>query len=174
MVILAGTNVLNDLSGELYYVQKIVQHEHFDTKAKYVMKNDISLIQIDEEFEFYNLKSIQISTEYISSRREAILSGWGISKPPGRVPDKMEYLIVYTISNTECQVLNPDVEISNQELCTYISRRENGCVADSGSPLISNGKLIGILSWGKFCSNSGPDVFTRITDFTDWIIKNMS
>lgn len=44
---------------------------------------------------------------------------------------------------------------------------------DSGSPLVYNNTLIGIFSWTKPCAIGFPDVFTRISHFTDFIIQAM-
>jgi len=44
---------------------------------------------------------------------------------------------------------------------------------DSGSPLVYNNTLIGIFSWAKSCAIGFPDVFTRISCFTDFITQAM-
>ncbi|KAL6448591.1 hypothetical protein ACFW04_000458 [Cataglyphis niger] len=44
---------------------------------------------------------------------------------------------------------------------------------DSGSPLVVNGSQVGIVSFGSPCAVGYPDVFTRVSSFTSWIIKNL-
>lgn len=44
---------------------------------------------------------------------------------------------------------------------------------DSGSPLIVNAKLVGLVSWSYGCSLIDyPTVHTRVSSYIDWIEKN--
>lgn len=61
--------------------------------------------------------------------------------------------------------------IFNSTLCTKAEKGIGSCHGDSGGPLTLNNQLIGILSWGVPCALGRPDVYTRITSFTDWITK---
>lgn len=40
---------------------------------------------------------------------------------------------------------------------------------DSGSPIIKDDKLVGLVSWGIPCARGFPDVHTRIPPFVEWI-----
>lgn len=47
------------------------------------------------------------------------------------------------------------------------------CNGDSGGPLIHNGVVVGITSWGYKCAESYyPGVNTRVSRFTPWIQAN--
>lgn len=51
----------------------------------------------------------------------------------------------------------------------------DGCYGDSGGPLIYNGFVVGLVSFGYACGHhfySG--VYTKISHFTDWILKSVS
>lgn len=79
----------------------------------------------------------------------------------------------------------------NQEVCknAYIDHKpvnermicagdmEGGkgiCIGDSGGPMMVNGVVIGITSWGLGCARSGyPGVFTRVPYFREWIDAEM-
>lgn len=44
------------------------------------------------------------------------------------------------------------------------------CDGDSGSPLVIDGKLVGIATWTITpCGYGDPSAFTRISPFLDWI-----
>lgn len=60
-------------------------------------------------------------------------------------------------------------------LCTIGTVATQGvCHGDSDGPLAVNGELVGITSWGVVpCFFEGPDVFTRVTSYLDWIDKHM-
>lgn len=77
-----------------------------------------------------------------------------------------------TITNTDCWIQHK-VEnwgyIYNGTLCTSARNGLGACLGDSGSPLASNGQLIGLVSWGDPCAIGLPDAFTRISPFWKWI-----
>lgn len=55
-------------------------------------------------------------------------------------------------------------------ICAYSGINGTGvCHGDSGSPLVYNGKLIGVTSWLYGCAAGYPDGFTRVSEYIDWI-----
>nr|AGM32843.1 trypsin-like serine protease [Coptotermes formosanus] len=47
------------------------------------------------------------------------------------------------------------------------------CLYDSGGPLVADGRLLGIVSWGyETCASGRPDVYTKISAVRDWIRDN--
>ncbi len=49
------------------------------------------------------------------------------------------------------------------------------CRGDSGGPVIRDGQLVGIVSWGKKqCTGDGkPGVYTRVQNYSDWIRQHV-
>lgn len=44
------------------------------------------------------------------------------------------------------------------------------CGGDSGGPMTVNGEQVGLVSFGnKDCEKAKPSVFTRLTEYTDWL-----
>lgn len=83
-----------------------------------------------------------------------------------------------SISNFECIArhfleVTPPVSF-NKNICTLNGKDEGACKGDSGGPLVdtTSNQLCGVVSWGVPCAKGAPDVFTRVTAFTDWIEKN--
>ncbi|XP_071451620.1 trypsin-1-like [Hetaerina americana] len=51
---------------------------------------------------------------------------------------------------------------------------ENSCQGDTGGPLVSRGKLVGMVSWGQHCFDSNkPVVYAAINPIRKWIRKHM-
>lgn len=60
-------------------------------------------------------------------------------------------------------------------VCAYSGMLGTGtCFGDSGGPLISDNKLIGIVSFARICALGYPDGYTRISTYADWIDQVMS
>lgn len=62
-------------------------------------------------------------------------------------------------------------------LCAYNPNLRRGhCSGDSGGPLTIGMKLIGIVSWSvkdPYCASTHfPNVYTRVSEYIDWIYEN--
>lgn len=59
-------------------------------------------------------------------------------------------------------------------VCAYGGSGTGTCYADSGSPLVFQGKLVGLVSRGLGgCSTGKPDGFANISFYYSWIQKNI-
>lgn len=88
----------------------------------------------------------------------------------------MKYAEVSTMSNDDCRKISMAKAPINDfvTLCAYSGKKDIGiCMGDSGGPLISNNKLIGVSSWGVACARGYPDGFSRISVSATWIDQIM-
>ena len=46
-------------------------------------------------------------------------------------------------------------------------------MGDSGSALVANRQIVGLMSWGVPCAKNLPDVFTRVSMYRDWIVETV-
>lgn len=63
-------------------------------------------------------------------------------------------------------------QVSPDNICASDpSGRTAVCRGDSGGPLIVNGQVVGVTSFGKGdpCSTGGPAVFTKVSAYADWM-----
>ena len=68
--------------------------------------------------------------------------------------------------------------ITEKHICFYdadtpLGDRADTCSADSGGPVMcgcGHNVLAGVMSWGPWdCSGSEPAVYTRVSEYRDWI-----
>ncbi|XP_039765809.1 chymotrypsin-2-like isoform X2 [Pararge aegeria] len=87
--------------------------------------------------------------------------------------------------NNDVSVIRVDTEIEFSDLVQPIAlpdrNTEGGAdliltgwgrlSGDSGGPLIEDGKIVGVVSWGVPCAKGFPDVYSRVFTFKDWILE---
>ena len=57
----------------------------------------------------------------------------------------------------------------------YLEGGKGSCHGDDGGPLVCNGELQGITSWGYGCAEiDSPGVYTQVCKLIDWIELTMS
>lgn len=84
----------------------------------------------------------------------------------------LQFLNTNVLSNDECRLLHMvpnNGRISDGTLCAFSRQGHGVCIGDYGSPLISNGQLVGVASWGKLCATGEPDQYTRISSHLNFI-----
>ena len=114
---------------------------------------------------------------------KALVSRWGFVSDNGETAQQLQFLEVNVLINEDCRQklktedcfrIPCDKMIYPFSLCTLNKPGEGMCSGDSGGPLVANDKLIGIVSWGFLCATGAPDVFARVSEFNDWIIRTMA
>jgi secreted trypsin-like serine protease len=104
-----------------------------------------------------------------------VVSGWGRQAGQGsgsELPTTLQSATMTTISNTQCISVWGSNRIRPEQICAQ-TPGVSVCGGDQGGPLVCNGKLAGVYSWGE--ANCGPDfpaVFVRVSAYYDWIIEN--
>jgi len=109
-------------------------------------------------------------------------SGWGLLKEGGNLADKLQFVRVPTVTQTDCKdAYHPEHTITSSMICAgYPEGGKDACTNDSGGPLVcynrNNGKaiLVGVVSWGTGCARPNKfGVYGRVTHVLDWIKENM-
>ena len=124
----------------------------------------------------------------------ATLVGWGKTtrgktQPTATQTEVQQRLETPVLTTGTClslleDILNLDLsqDLSPEHhLCAGGLTEAGGCSGDSGGPLmareddLSPWQLVGVLSGGpKRCGNGAPDIFTRLSHYTSWIIDSLN
>jgi len=116
---------------------------------------------------------------------QCAISGWGKGYAWGRPEQILQYIHSPIVEQSECTKRNSRLKpVVKTNICagkTDGSSFSSACHGDSGGPLACIGadgkwKLHGVVSWGDTQCNAMNlyNVFTRVSEYTSWINKNMS
>ncbi|XP_026667575.1 chymotrypsin-2-like, partial [Ceratina calcarata] len=129
-----------------------------------------SILQLSEPIHFNNnQKSVPLPLSRPPvSRNQAVVSAWGKMSDHDDVSNILQYLYLNIIDLKECQKYH-DLDVSSSAICTFNKVGAGLCNGDSGSPLVFNGRVVGVVSRGIPCARGIPDVFTSVYDTLSFV-----
>ncbi len=157
--------------------------DYFKIHPKYnriTNENDLAIIKLMSKTELTeSIRPIclpQKNRDYAGQL--GIVTGWGHTSFGGSASDQLRQVSLPVWNNTSCDAA---FSVAITELMLCAGNRKGGkdsCQGDSGGPLMLQGPnkrwmIIGVVSWGIKCGEPGyPGVYTRISEFVDWIKTN--
>ena len=96
------------------------------------------------------------------------------------VTDKLQAVEIPVLMDSECDIYHIKYSAlsynPNAMICAgYPEGGKDSCQGDGGGPLLCNGEIQGITSWGIGCAERGhPGVYTKVCKFNDWIERTMA
>ncbi|XP_066144714.1 uncharacterized protein [Euwallacea fornicatus] len=149
-------------------------HEGWNSNT---LQNDIALVKLPEKVTFSSYISpvtMASGTDTYSGLISRVL-GWG-KTTYGSLSDVLRYVDAPVITNEQCSSYSEYTSyIVNHHLCTEGNGTVGSCNGDSGGALLVNGVQVGIVSFGvEDCTASLPSVYTRVTDFNDWVYAQVA
>ena len=96
--------------------------------------------------------------------------GWGETEDGGDLPDTLQKAQVPITSDAYCESAYSDEDGWDFDpetmICAgYPDGGVDSCHGDSGGPLFSGGRVVGVTSWGNGCAEPGyPGVYARVAD----------
>ncbi|XP_043909680.1 mast cell protease 1A-like [Protopterus annectens] len=142
----------------------------------FVLLNDILLLKLRKRAvlnENVTVIKLSKSNEDVPDGTKCVLAGWGSVTANGRrVPKKLQEVNITVLDWSKCkQIYNR--HLTSDMMCA--GYEEGACIGDSGSPLVCQDTVQGIVSFGRSpCANRTPTVFTQISKYTNWIHEIMA
>ncbi|GFU54398.1 serine proteinase stubble [Nephila pilipes] len=156
----------------------MVIHPEFD---QITYENDLALLRFQEPVKLQaNIVPVCLPHDMDDiTGRIAVVTGWG-RLSEGDLPASLHEVHLPILSNEECEQMYYEAgfkeNIRNVFVCAGISNGGlDACEGDSGGPMVIRGDqgewvLVGLISWGMGCAApKQPGVYTRMSQFTDWI-----
>ncbi|KAB0805514.1 hypothetical protein PPYR_02484 [Photinus pyralis] len=160
-------------------VQIVAAHPQFDPRT---FEYDLALLRFYEPVQFQpNIIPVCVpNTDENFVGRTAYVTGWGRLYEDGPLPSVLQQVAVPVINNTVCESMYRSAGYIEHIPHIFICAgwRKGGfdsCEGDSGGPMVIQREdkrflLAGVISWGIGCAEPNqPGVYTRISEFRDWI-----
>ncbi|XP_031348730.1 chymotrypsin-1-like [Photinus pyralis] len=177
MTVTAGSITL-DTGGDTYEVSVRRTHEFYDPYTTRGFKNDIGILKLKTAIKFSDkVQPIRyLAAGDVGVSVHCILPGWGITKEDGDRSNELRFVNLLTIPTETCSetwlASEYKFSIDDRQLCTFTQDGQGACRGDSGGPLIvGTGLQIGIASMALRCG-IGPNVYTKVAYYRDWIERN--
>lgn len=153
-------------------VAKYVRHPKYRSRTH---QNDIAVVILVQRYRLNELiRAIPLPAQDSRPPYAAIatITGWGTNFPnhPNASTDLLMFTRVPIITNYLCNYYYKG-NVTNDMICAGVPQGgSNACHGDYGGPLVVDGVQYGVASWGARCGRTGlPDVYARVSHFTDWI-----
>lgn len=128
------------------------QHGSYNSRTT---NYDFAVLRLSKSFNFNNYvdKATLGSKTNIDAGTTVYVAGWGALSEGGSSPNRLQYLSLPIISNSECAKNYGSSAITNQMICAgYMKGGKDSCQGDSGGPLTTGihdyATVIGVVSWG--------------------------
>ncbi|XP_055589058.1 trypsin-7-like [Uranotaenia lowii] len=168
----AGSNA-NDEGGQVIQVLYYLYHpENIEWQVSY----DLVLVKLKQELQFQeNVQPIALSSEEPAIGTMGLVSGWGETFDSDESYELLRAVEVPIVDRETCSEAYVEWwEITDSVICAGNIEVEgiDACYGDIGGPLVVEGKLIGVLSFGYGCGQLGfPGAYGNVAASYDWIME---
>ncbi|KAG1947546.1 trypsin-like [Pimephales promelas] len=149
--------------------EKVIPHPDYNDK---MLNNDFMLIKLKEPAIFNDyVQPIPLATSCSSAGDQCLVSGWGNQNTTGvSFPSTLQCLNLPVLSRAQCEGAYGLIITENMFCAGFMKGGKDACQGDSGSPLVCNKELRGVVSWGNGCAQPGyPGVYAEVCRYTDWV-----
>ncbi|XP_073845676.1 trypsin eta-like [Musca autumnalis] len=170
LIVVAGTDNRSGSDGVVAVIDKIVIHEEYNPA---LTENDVAVLFLGTPIQLngFTTKAAELAKEVPKAGSTAWVTGWGTTTEGGANSFKLQEAEVKVIDQDVCNDAYGFGRITENMLCAgAVGGGRDACQNDSGGPLMSNGSLIGIISWGTGCARPEyPGVYVNVANSRPWI-----
>ncbi|XP_037933588.1 trypsin beta-like [Teleopsis dalmanni] len=139
------------------------------------MQNDVSILKLESELTGTNIGTINLCTTSLKAGTIVRVSGWGLtSTSSSTASNQLRTTQLRLFNKKQCiRRYRGRETLTKSMICARWTGRDT-CSGDSGGPMVVNGELCGITSWGISCAvNAYPGIYTNVNVVKNFINNNM-
>ena len=138
--------------------------------------HDIALLELETEVTLRDFYPVELTTPNFEAKlrtgERGTIYGMGQTYTGGPLGTSLNSVQVGYVPPAMCQKLMNRWDITEDMTCFGGEGIGDSCGGDSGGPLLVDGKLTGVVSWGFRCAEVGyPGVYSSISYHLDWILS---
>ncbi|MEU9178836.1 serine protease [Streptomyces sp. NPDC048550] len=171
--VITGRTELRAAEGREITVRSARVNPGYDTRSN---AGDLAVLELDEAVPaHYVLPMAGDGHPGYEAGGEAAVYGWGDTSGFGDYAYGLRAARVTILADEVCRRAYPgDADGQYRpESMVCAGHRDGGrdaCQGDSGGPLVAQGRLIGLVSWGRGCGRpDSPGVYTKIAPLTGFV-----
>ncbi|XP_040596357.1 trypsin V-A-like [Mesocricetus auratus] len=173
-----GEHNIYEIEGSEQFIDaaKIIPHPDYD---KWNTDNDVMLIKLKSPATLNSqVSTIPLPKSCPSAGSECLVSGWGFLKSGGKssqIPSLLQCLDAPVLSESACHKAYSHLVTNNMFCLGFLEGGKDSCQYDSGGPVVCDGQLQGIVSWGDGCASKGkPGVYAKVCNYLNWIHQTIA
>nr|XP_040039381.1 serine protease 57-like isoform X1 [Gasterosteus aculeatus aculeatus] len=177
VVLGADSLTANEATKQEFRAVRSIPHPDYTANEN---ENDIMLLKLSSRASLTQaVQLIGLKSGRMRADGQCLTAGWGDVGDNGTLPERLQEVNVTILPQRTCSRRWRGVPITRTMVCGVGAGSIQGfCSAlslclkgDSGGPLVCEGGAAGVVSFsGRRCGNPRtPDVYTRVSSFSDWI-----
>lgn len=164
--IYAGASRLN---GAEFHV-RLVENSYISNRySPYNLDMDVAILKLREPLLLdTTIQVIGLSARSPKPQETVSIVGWGVTSEGSSEPsEQLRTADIPVLSKEDClRAYRGQAQITSSMFCATVPGTMDSCSGDSGGPVICQGHICGIVSWGFGCARvEYPGVYTNIANF---------
>ncbi|XP_060535677.1 coagulation factor IX-like [Cylas formicarius] len=159
---------------QVFRSYELFLHEAYDDDY---LHNDIGLVKLPQPAQFTSyVQPISLPTQGEVQNiigQYVTVYGWGLIDGVRNIGTSvLSKGTLQVVDDSACLQEAGDFQ-SQSQICALQVNGQGACSGDSGGPLVYNNKVIGVVSYGPEHCVGEPDIFTKVSNYLDWIHGKM-
>ncbi|MDI2028457.1 serine protease [Saccharopolyspora sp. TS4A08] len=162
--VIAGRTDLRSTEGTEAEVDEVKVHPGYED---FTTGDDLAVLELATPLPQRPLPVVAPGdTEPYQPGTSARVYGWGRTSEDGPASDTLRSVEVPVAPDDSCRSAYPTYDPRSMFCAGYPEGGRDACAGDSGGPIVADGRLIGVVSYGTGCGRPGtPGVYTRLASY---------
>jgi secreted trypsin-like serine protease len=162
--VVAGRTDLRSTEGTIGAVEEVWVHPDY---RDFTSGDDLAVLKLAQPMPQRPLPMVGPGdTEAYRPGDTARVYGWGSTSENSPASETLRSVDVPINSDQNCKAAYSNYDNRSMFCAGFRQGGKDACAGDSGGPIVSDGRLIGVVSYGTGCGRPGtPGVYTRLANY---------